>query len=111
MNDTVRDKDVSQDNLSAIDEDAVAIDGDGDIFTVQGRNAQTIFEGRAVSHGAVDHVVGEHCSQVFGRDVAKRGADGLESFVVGREYSDIGRRVNGLDEISCRQGTCNSGEI
>ncbi len=56
-------------------------------------------------------MVSENTCQIFHRDVAKCGADGLEGSIAGSEDGDIGCGVDSLDKFGAGERASNRGQV
>lgn len=60
MDNAVGDENIGDDDLGVVDEDAVVVDGDGDVGTVDGGDGGAVYEAGRVSDCAGNHVVSEN---------------------------------------------------
>ena len=90
MDDALLDEHVGNDDLGAVDEDVVAVDGDGEGAVGQGGQIRAVGEQGGVADDVGDDVVAENAGQLLDGGVDEGGADGLEGGVVGDEGGQVG---------------------
>lgn len=111
MDDAAGDEDVRGDDARAVDEDGIAVDGDGDFATLDGLEFLAVGKAGAVSWGGGDDgMVGEDLGDLVGGEATETGTDGLESGVGGSEDGHVAERVDGLVELGGEEGAAEGGE-
>jgi hypothetical protein len=92
VNNTVGNQDIRSYNTSAVDKDASAVDGDGQVGAVDSLEDSSVGEtGTVTGRVANNSVVSEDAPDLISGEVGKSTGNGLESRVVGSEESDVGR--------------------
>jgi hypothetical protein len=92
VDNTVGNQNIRSNNASAVDEDATAVDGDGQVGAVDRLEDSSVSETRAVAGRIANNsVVSEDTSDLVSGKVGKTTGNGLESRIVGSEEGDIGR--------------------
>ena len=113
VDDAVVGHDVGDDDLSVVDEDALVVDGDGDVRAVERGDYLSVAEVSA-ERGSSDHVVEEDvCQFRQGEEVLCRGAESAsqreEGVVRGCEHREGSFTAEGAGEI--RRDDCSFQEV
>jgi hypothetical protein len=106
VDNTVGNENIGGDDTRAVDEDTTAVDSDGQILAVQSLEHSSIGQTGAVT-GSRSHnrMVGENIGDLLRSKVGKTAANGLECGVVWRKDGDVGRGINGVQEVGGVEGT------
>ena len=108
----VRDQDVGVDDAGVVDEHgALLVDGDGQLFARESREAGVVAEGGAVAYGALHNVILQDLGQLLVGDVGSGCGELLEGVVVWAEDRHVRELFEGCNEVCCGCGAGECGEV
>ena len=112
VEDAVRDQDVGVDDAGVVDEHgALLVDGDGQLFARESREAGVVAEGGAVAYGALHNVILQDLGQLLVGDVGSGCGELLEGVVVWAEDRHVRELFEGCNEVCCGCGAGECGEV
>jgi hypothetical protein len=112
VDNTVGNEDVGSDDTGVVHEDTAVTDGDGELLAVGSGEGSSVLKGGRVANGALsDDMVGKDAGSVLSAQVAKSGANVLESLVVGSEDCDVGSVVDGFKQLCRIDGSTETNKV
>ena len=90
VDDALLDEHVGNNDLGAVDEDIVTINGDGEGAVGQRSQHRAVCEQGRVSNDIGDDVIAKNASELLHRDVRQGRTNSLEGCIVGDEGGQVG---------------------
>ena len=105
MDDAVGNENVGDNDLGVVNENAVVVDGDGDVGAVDGGDGGAVCEARRVSDCTGNHVVSKDLGEVVGGEAGEGRTNVLEGLIGGCEDGYVGGGVHGFDQVGGNEST------